>query len=248
MNRYGAIIAMQHKLTGVQRITIRRTGDERRITAQVLGQLSEKWEEYVYGLSFLEPISKHWDTGFSSVDETQEAVSRHMLECDICHTRSTVYLDSIQMEVFQTIGSILLPCKQCAEWTKWGLAEYEAATDRSLREIRTNEPPRPQPDLGPRTSNERRRFRVRLKKFRVCIRRPGYLDEIVSVENVSCDGFRFVSSKNYPEGTNIEVALPYMPDTANIFVSARVTRSRALPRRKKAEYGVAFIKTQKELP
>jgi PilZ domain len=248
INRYGAIIALQHKLTGVQRIMIRRTGDERQISAQVLGQIGEKWGEFVYGLSFLEPISNHWDRGFASVDETQEAVSRHILECDICHTRGTVYLDSIQMEVFDKNGSILLSCKQCTEWTKWQLALYEAAPDRSLREVRADRPAQPHSDPGPRTRNERRRFRVQLKKFRACIRRPGYLDEIVSVENVSSDGFRFVSSKNYPEGMDIEVAIPYMPDTENIFIPAQVTRSRALPRRKKAEYGVALIKTQKDLP
>ena len=85
-----------------------------------------------------------------------------------------------------------------------------------------------------------------MKKFRACIRRPGYLDEVVHVENVSCDGFRFLSPKNYREGMDIEVAIPYAPDVANIFVAARVTRFREIPRRKKTEYGVALNKTQND--
>jgi hypothetical protein len=248
INRNGAIIALQHTLGAVQQIRIRWIGAEKEVSAQTLGQIGEKWGEHVYGLTFLEPNANPWNNRFPSVDETQEAVSRHLLECDACQTREVVYLDFIQIEVFEANRSISLPCKQCASWTTWKLAQHEAANERSLRADQNRRSAQPHPAPGPRTRNDRRRFRVRLKKYRACIRRQGFLDEVVHVENVSCDGFRFLSPKEYREGVDIEVAIPYMRDGANIFVPARVTRFRALPRRKKTEYGVALIKTQKDLP
>src|SRR5712692_3550483 len=102
--------------------------------------------------------------------------------------------------------------------------------------------------LGPTCRPTRKRFRVRLKKFKACIRRPGFLEDVVRVEDVTRDGFRFVSHKLYEKGSTIQVAIPFMPDSPNIFVPAQIIRFRDLPRKKGTEYGVAYMEAPVDPP
>ncbi len=240
ISRFGAIIASHHKLAPIQQITISCTGKED-VIAQVLGQIREQSEGFVYGLAFLDPNANPWSAKIPSVAETAQSVSRLLLECQACQTRELVYLDGIQYEVFGANGSLALRCKQCAVWTIWKLAQHEDAVETGL-------PPDAQSVALPRTHDERKRFRVRLKKFKACIRRPGFLEEVVRVEDVTRDGFRFVSQKLYEKGASLQVAIPYMPDSPNIFVPAQIIRSRDLPRMKGIEYGVAYIEAQVDPP
>jgi hypothetical protein len=239
ITRFGSLIEFRHELEPTQQISIHCTGVEREVRAQVLGQVRKVRDGYVYGLSWLDANVNLLDIEAPGMDETRQAVSRQMLECDICQTRETVYLDEIQIEVYKGSRSLALRCKQCAAWTMWKEAGIEAASHPSHRAARSEASSDSRP--VPRTQNERKHFRVRFKKFRACIRRLGYLEEVVRVENVSRGGFRFFSPKTYRPGTRIEVAIPYMPDADNIFVPARVVRSRELPRMKKQEYGAAYV-------
>jgi hypothetical protein len=247
ITRYGTLIVSRQELEPTHQISIRCIGTDREIRALVLGQVRQEKDGYVYGLSLLDANVTPWDIDIPSADETKKPVSRHLLECDACQTRETVYLDEIQIEVFEASRSVALHCKQCAAWTMWKLAGHEATCHRSQRAARA------ETSLGSdalsmlRTTNDRKHFRVRLKKFRACIRRLGFLEEVVRVENVSRGGFRFLSPKNYRKGARIEVAIPYIPQAANIFVPARVVRSRELPHLKKKEYGAAYVRRDEEL-
>ena len=51
---------------------------------------------------------------------------------------------------------------------------------------------------------------------------------LVECEDVSRGGFRFKSPKAYPEGTHVEVAVPYAKSSVNTFVTARITYEQAL--------------------
>jgi len=247
VSRFGAIIAVQHKLAPIQQITIRCTGKED-VIAQVVGQIREQYEGYVYGLAFLDPNSNPWSAKIPSVAETSQSVSRQLLECEACKTRELVYLDGIQYEVYYANGSLSLHCKQCAVWTIWKLAQHEDAIDPNTRAAESDLSPDAQSAGLPRTHDERKRFRVRLKKFKACIRRPGFLEDVVRVEDVTRDGFRFVSHKLYEKGASIQVAIPYMADSPNIFVPAQIIRFRDLPRKKGIEYGVAYLEALVDPP
>ena len=236
MNRNGAIFSLDHKLGPLQQVTIRCMGADKEVNAQILGHIRDEYEHHVYGLSFLEPIP--FDPKLPLIDELQDATSAHLLECNSCQTHEVTFLDFIHMEVFEANRNVSLYCKQCAVSTVWKLAQHEAANDRILRAER---PSQPKVAREPRTRNERRHFRVRLKRFRACIRCRGFLDEIVPVKNVSSGGFCFVSARNYDEGMDIDVVIPYTLDIGKIFVPARVTRIRELPGRRKSEYGVALV-------
>jgi len=237
--RHGAILALDHKLVPTQQITIHCIDNEE-VMAQVAGQIRDQCEGYVYGVSFLDPKTNPWIAEHPSVAKTQQAVSRQLLECDSCQTRELVHLDDIQSEVFEANRLLSLACKQCAGWTVWKLAEHDqsgwharsAVTDLASDSV---------PPSMPRTHCERRHFRVQFRKFKACISCRGFLDEIVSVKDVSRAGFRFMSKKIYRKGTRIEVAIPYAPDAPNIFVSAQIVRFRAIPRTERVEYGVAYV-------
>jgi len=247
ISRFGAIIASHHKLAPIQQITISCTGKED-VIAQVLGQIREQSEGFVYGLAFLDPNANPWSAKIPSVAETAQSVSRLLLECQACQTRELVYLDGIQYEVFGANGSLALRCKQCAVWTIWKLAQHEDMVEPNDRAVGTDLSSDAQSAGLPRTHDERKRFRVRLKKFKACIRRPGFLEDVVRVEDVTRDGFRFVSNKLYEKGSTIQVAIPFMPDSPNIFVPAKIIRFRDLPRKKGTEYGVAYMEAPVDPP
>jgi len=247
IGRFGAIIAVHQKLAPIQQITISCTGKED-VIAQVVGQIREQYEGYVYGLSFLDPNANPWSATIPSIAETAQSVSRQLLECEACKTRELVYLDRIQSEVFDANGSLSLHCKQCAVWTIWKLAQHEDTVEPNERAVGTDLSPDAQSAGLPRTHDERKRFRVRLKKFKACIRRPGFLEDVVRVEDVTRDGFRFVSHKLYEKGSTIQVAIPFMPDSPNIFVPAQIIRFRDLPRKKGTEYGVAYMEAPVDPP
>lgn len=235
IGRYGAIVAVHHKLASNQSITIHCTGKPD-VAAQVAGEIREQYEGYVYGLSFLDPDANPWSGKRPSLAETERSISRQLLECETCQIREMVYLDEIQSEVFEANRNLCRPCKRCSGWTIWKVAQHEdplESPERAGTEL--EESP------SPRTRNERKRFRVRFKRFRACIVRPGYLEEVVRVDDVTRDGFRFVSQKIYEKGAVIQVAIPYTPNAENIFVSAQVIRFRDLPPKYGIEYGVAYM-------
>jgi len=73
-----------------------------------------------------------------------------------------------------------------------------------------------------------------------CVRYSGVTEEVVRVMDASRGGFRFVSSLYYTKGSNIMVAVPFMRDSPNIFVPAKIMWRRELQRLEKREYGVAY--------
>ena len=66
---------------------------------------------------------------------------------------------------------------------------------------------------------------------------------MVQVENVSRTGLLFTSPTLYEKGSLIEVAAPYTPGGANVFVTARIARYQELREKKLRKYGVAYTKT-----
>jgi len=68
-----------------------------------------------------------------------------------------------------------------------------------------------------------------------------YGEEVVSTEDVSRGGFRFISRKDYPLGTVIDAALPYSPGAANIFMPAKIVQKEAGDSEGMFAHGAAYI-------
>ena len=65
-------------------------------------------------------------------------------------------------------------------------------------------------------------------KMTACIRFAG-MEVVVQCEDMSKGGFRFTSSKEYPQGTRVEVAVPYTKFANNIFAVAGISYCVKLP-------------------
>jgi hypothetical protein len=102
------------------------------------------------------------------------------------------------------------------------LLDQEAVTKIALELLE----PEPAPELvlpsrPGEKQNRRRDVRTRVN-FTACVRHPAAGDEIVECDNLSRGGFSFRSQKQYSKDSLIQVALPYSPGSAPMFVFAEI--------------------------
>src|SRR5258706_21444 len=88
-----------------------------------------------------------------------------------------------------------------------------------------------------------RRNRPRINaRVLACIRHRGFQEEIAVCEDLSKGGLSFRSRNQYPEGSRVEVAVPFTPGTGAIFVPIRIVFSQAIPTAGLYRHGAAYIK------
>jgi hypothetical protein len=84
---------------------------------------------------------------------------------------------------------------------------------------------------------------MRLKtRLTACIRQPNADDELAVCEDISPVGMCFRSKRRYDADAAIEVAVPYSPDAANIFLPARVVYSEEMPKAGLFRHGTEYRK------
>lgn len=96
-------------------------------------------------------------------------------------------------------------------------------------------------DANGRPINKRRHVRIRVS-FSACVRHPAHADEVVECENVSKGGVCFHSVQQYKLDSLIEVAAPYSPGEAALFVPAQIKRVETLSGGQVFRYGVEYVK------
>ncbi|MGH9704390.1 MAG: PilZ domain-containing protein [Candidatus Acidiferrales bacterium] len=241
VSRYGAAVILRKPLNPVQEIRIRSLESGKEAVAQVVGQMGQQLDGYIYGIAFVDKNVNPWSIEFPPLTDEDMAVSRLLLECDACHSREVVHADEHQTEVFQASQSLSRPCRKCDSWTVWRtakIAEFEESSPTSNRPAPTSAPA--VPTQLKRNRNDRKHVRTSMKVM-ACIRHPGFGEnEVTPIVNISRGGFCFSSSKTYLKDASIEVAVPYTEGGANIFVSAKVVWQRDLPKSNRREYGVAY--------
>jgi hypothetical protein len=242
INRYGATIVLPQKLAPGQQITIRNLSTRRETKVRVVGQIGGQPHGYVYGTTLVDSTDDIWKIQFPPLSESDKAVSRLLLECAACQAREVVYLNELEIEVFEANTNLSRSCLHCKDWTVWNQVPLETKPDHQQPGAE-QQPLASSSSPGPRTWIQRKSVRVRLKKISACIRQAGFEEEIVHVNDMSRGGLRFRSPKTYYEGSRIEVAVPYEARAANIFILARIVSFRELPEADFKEYGAAYIKT-----
>jgi hypothetical protein len=105
----------------------------------------------------------------------------------------------------------------------------------TLTPPRESEPPR---------VNRRKHARTKVN-YSACVRHPERGDDIVVCEDMSRGGLRFKSKKTYYERTLIEIAVPYVPGQAPIFVPAQIVFVQELPDQQLIRYGIAYLQLPK---
>ena len=233
--RNGGVIRLNHKLATGQELHLRRhhEGDHwKSARARVVAEIDQEPAGYIYAIHLVEPRSDFWDIDFPSPHKAEEALARLLMECSFCQRREVVYLNELELKSFEIRKCIARICKLCDSPSIW----IESQSEVHLPESGAVTPP-PEERVVPRRNRTRIKARVL-----ACIRRRGFQEEIAVCEDLSKGGLSFRSRNQYPEGSRVEVAVPYTPGTGAIFVPIRIVFSQAIPSAGLYRHGASYIK------
>jgi len=235
VSRNGGVLRLQEKLFAGQEITLHRRleGELTRSTrARIVAEIDCEPEGFIYAVAMLEPRADFWDIEFPAPHQAEEALARLLMECSFCQRREVVYLNEMELKSFEIRKCVARLCRHCDAPSIW----VEAATERKIDDT-----------LPSRTAAEDRviprRNRTRVKaRVLACIRRRGFQEEVVVCEDLSKGGISFRSRNRYPEGTRLEVAVPYTPGAGAIFVPIRIVSSQPIASAGLFRHGAAYVR------
>ncbi|HXN19182.1 MAG TPA: PilZ domain-containing protein [Candidatus Binatus sp.] len=242
INRGGAVIILERDLKPEQQIQIRRQAgadSQKTVPARIVGEFGRQKDGHLYGIEILDNENDFWKIEFPSIAESTEAVARMLLHCSYCKSREVAYLNELELRGFETNRGIARHCKTCGVPSIWTQAPHEDEKQRSLRAARGKGAR--EADQIPGGEEQRARQRMRMKtRLTACIRQPDSDDELAVCEDISPIGMCFRSKRRYDTQALIQVAVPYSPDAANIFLPANVVYSEEIPRAGLFRHGVEY--------
>ncbi|HEX4004181.1 MAG TPA: PilZ domain-containing protein [Candidatus Acidoferrales bacterium] len=242
INRTGAVIVFPRELTPEQTIHLRRQApaeSHRETDVRVVNQFGHQRDGYLYGIEIEDPSTDLWGVEFPPVAESTEAVARMLLECNYCRSREVVYLNELELRAFETNRGIARHCKTCRVPSIWTQAPHEDEKKLNARAARGKKAS--DGDGVPPEGDQRERQRMRLKtRLTACIRQSGADDELAVCEDISPVGMCFRSKRRYDADASIDVAVPYSPDAANIFLPARIVYSEEMPKAGLFRHGTEY--------
>jgi hypothetical protein len=243
INRDGAVIAFERVLAPEQRVHVKRRApgeSHREADVRITGEFGRQKDGFLYGIEILDKDADLWGVEFPPAGDSAEAVARMLLQCTYCRSREVVYLNEVELRGFETNRGIARLCKKCGVPSIWTQAPHEDETKFAARQ-RTRRAG--EPDSLPPQGEQRGRKRVRLKtRLTACIRQQGQDDELAVCEDISPLGMCFRSKRLYEAGAQVEVAVPYSPEAANIFLPARIVYSEKLPKAGLFRHGTEYRK------
>src|SRR5271170_3696838 len=243
INRSGAVIVLDREVSAEQQIHLRRLAPSeahRQSDVRIVGQFGREKEGYLYGIEIADSANDLWGIEFPSIADSAEAVARMLLECSYCRSREVVHLNELELRAFETNRGIARHCKSCGVpsiWTQASHEEEKKLTGRSAKARRSGEAPGAMPSGGEQRDRKRLRLKTRLT---ACIRQAGADDELAVCEDISPVGMCFRSKRRYAADAVIDVAVPYSPDAANIFLPARVVYSEEMPKAGLFRHGTEY--------
>ncbi len=245
INRNGAVILLDHDLKAGQRMIMQRRAPSesgRRSEVRVVGQFGHQEDGYIYSVEILDPAADLWGIEFPPIAESPESVARMLLDCISCRSREVVYLNELELRTFETNRGIARHCKTCGVPSIWVQAPHEDEKKLFGRGARGRRGSESQASIPP-SGEQRGRQRLRLKtRLTACVRQPDTDDELAVCEDISPVGMCFRSKRRYDTNAAIEVAVPYSPEAANIFLPARVVYSEEMPKAGLFRHGTEYLK------
>ncbi len=245
LSRHGAVIVSRRELAPNQQLQIGRLATSeahRQARVRVVGQYGQQQDGFLYGVEILDADADLWGIEFPPIADSPEMVARMLLQCTYCRSREVVYLNEMELRGFEINRGIARHCKACGVpsiWTQAPHEDQEKVTPRASRTKRGDEPRGASPPGGEQRQRQRMRLKTRLS---ACIRQAGSDDELAVCDDVSPIGMGFRSKRQYPVDSIIEVAVPYSPDTANIFLPARVVYSEKMSKAGLYRHGTLYRK------
>ncbi|MGH9683328.1 MAG: PilZ domain-containing protein [Candidatus Acidiferrales bacterium] len=243
INRAGAVIVLDRELKADQQVHVRRQASQeahREGTVRVVGQFGREKEGYLYGIEIGDAEKDLWGIEFPAAAESEEAVARMLLECSYCRSREVIYLNELELRGFETNRGIARHCKVCGVPSIWAQAPHEDEKKVASRGPRGGRVRESQDEVSPQ-DEQRERHRVRIKtRLTACIRQAGTDDELAVCEDISPVGMCFRSKRRYDPDARIQVAVPYAPNAANIFLPARIIYSEEMPKAGLFRHGTEY--------
>ena len=234
VSRNGGVLRFAERLDAGQELNLRRhvEGDQWKHTrARVVAEIDQDAHGFLYAVHILEPRSDFWDIDFPSPHKAEEALARLLMECSFCQRREVVYLNEMQLKSFEVRKCVARHCRHCDSPSIWIESLSEGSAEGDAARMPGDE----------RVVPRRNRTRVKARVL-ACIRRRGFAEEVVVCEDLSKGGISFRSRNQYPEGSRVEVAVPFTPGTGAIFVPIRIVFSQAIPTAGLYRHGAAYIK------
>ena len=242
LSRHGARILLDHALVPYSTLSVGCLETNKEADARLVGLMGEEPEGPSYGIEFLDTDVNLWNITFPSLSESEKAVVRLLLECPRCHSLELTYLSETETLVFEVNSFLPRLCKYCNDVRLWKQAEGMVTS----RQIPSPVEPAPTQQSTPEkplwTRNERKEVRFSLL-FKVCVRSRQLGEEVVATEKVSRGGFSFKSGRRYTVGDLVEVAVPFIRDSGNVFVPARIAPLEANPGQGLTHYSVSYVRT-----
>jgi len=250
ISRHGAVIVLARDLRPEQQIQIRRKApseSHRQSLVRVVERMDQQEDGYVYRVALLDSGMDMWGVDFPAISESAEAVARMLLECTYCRQREVAYLTELELRAFETNRGIARHCRKCNVPSIWIQVPHEQEKRVSSRAAKGRRAA-DTVDVKSPAAEQRARQRLRLRtRLSACIRQPGQDDELAVCEDISPIGMCFRSKRRFDADALVEVAVPYAPDAANIFLPARVVYSEALPKAGLFRHGTEYRREGKQL-
>jgi hypothetical protein len=214
ISRQGATIKVGRDLFAGEIIKVQRLdGVGKEALARVVGRVTGRSEGYVFGVTILDPaVANPWGVVFPAVAGMDKGVLRALLRCVACDRTEVSYLDEFEADLLLYHHYISRNCEQCHGWTTWNRPHG-----------RTSE--RPIAAVTPGTQNRRSQGRVQVEAVG-CVRHPVLGNEVVVVRELARGGLNFYSATKYPQGSRVEIAVPYSYKAPNIYSPATIVSSR----------------------
>jgi hypothetical protein len=235
VSRNGGVIRLQEKLFTGQELTLRRTleGDQvKTVRARIVAEIDRELEGFLYAIAILEPRADFWEIDFPQPQHGDEALARMLMECSFCQRREVVYLNEMELKSFEIRRCVARLCKHCDSPSIW----VEAQSETKMEEVLPS-----RAAVEERVVPRRNRTRVKARVL-ACIRQRGFQEEVAVCEDLSKGGISFRSRNKYPEGTRLEVAVPYTPGAGAIFVPIRIVFSQAIAAAGLFRHGAAYLR------
>jgi hypothetical protein len=236
VSRNGGVIRLQEKLFPSQELVLHRKldGDQTKTArARIVAEIDREPDGFIYAIAIIDPRVDFWDIDFPAPHKAEEALARLLMECSFCQRREVVYLNEMELKSFEIRKCVARLCSHCDSPSIWVETQSQFAIEEALPSRSAVEE---------RVIPRRNRTRVKARVL-ACIRRRGFQEEVAVCEDLSKGGISFRSRNHYPEGTRLEVAVPYTPGAGAIFVPIRIVFSQPIASAGLFRHGAAYLRT-----
>jgi hypothetical protein len=159
-----------------------------------------------------------------------------LLECRGCHTLALQPLSLVEVEFLEIAGLVSNPCAHCDALTLWGYPQRAFEVESKAYQAAAAAAGHTHP-LPP----ERRKSPRKPSQLPAWVRDYYCEADIILTENISQEGFCFISAKKYLVSQGILVICPFNAENQKPEVRARIVRAELPGGLDRHLYGVRYV-------